>query len=171
MTSSGKGKEFLEEFREFIAFLQNLWGILASISILFPLSNKFFKLIPLRTFDEDGVFNHLSPSLITAIAMLICLFIILSTFSSRHTFNTQRKSKIQTRARTSFIVGILALVVYLVIYVVYSEYAWQVWGWGSDDPRKLFVEVPLMITYILFFALTTKAFMLLAMIEFFGQER
>jgi uncharacterized membrane protein len=171
MNFSKKGTLFLKEFKDFITFLQNLWGILAGISILFPLSNVLLKLIPLKTFNEDGVYNHLSPSLITTIATVVSLFVILWTFSSRNTFKKQREiSEIQKKAFISFVIGIMVLIIYLVIYIVTSEYAWSVWGWGTDDPRKLFAEVPLLITYSSFFALTTRAFMLLGMIEFFRKE-
>lgn len=64
MTSLRKGNIFIEEFKEFVSFLQSLWGILASISILFPLSNILFKVIPLQTIDQDGVFIFISPTLI-----------------------------------------------------------------------------------------------------------
>ena len=40
MTSSNQGTTVLKEFKDFTTFLQNLWGILAGVSVLFPLSNK-----------------------------------------------------------------------------------------------------------------------------------
>jgi hypothetical protein len=117
------------------------------------------------------VYEHLSPSLITTIATLVTLFVILWTFNNRSTFKEKRERRgIQRQAWISFVVGIMALVIYLVIYVVYFEYAWGVWGWGSGDPRKLFAEVPLLAAYSAFFAFITRAFMLLGMVEFFGYE-
>jgi hypothetical protein len=62
------------------------------------------------------------------------------------------------------------LLAYVILYQVYAEYAWTKWGWGSDDPRKLFVEVPLLISYAAFFSLLTRAFVLLGMIAFFGTK-
>jgi len=171
MSTSNKGAAFFKELRDFILFIQNLWGSLAGISVLFPLSNVFVMIIPLQIFEEDGVYVHLSPSLITAIATLVSLFVILSTFTNRSTFKEQRKRReIQRQAWISFVVGILALVIYLAIYVATFEYAWSEWGWESGDPRKLFAEVPLLIAYSTFFAMMTRAFMLLGMIEFFGKE-
>lgn len=118
------------------------------------------------------MYEHLSPPLITTIATLITLFVILWTFSNRSAFKKQRKRhEIQRQAWITFGMGILALVIYLAIYVVYFEYAWGVWGWGTGDPRKLFAEVPLLAAYSAFFAFITRAFMLLGMIEFFGRER
>ena len=44
------------------------------------------------------------------------------------------------------------------------------WQGPGGDPRKLLVEVPLLLSYVLFFSLLTRAFMLLGMIEFFRIE-
>lgn len=173
MSPSNKRTTFLEEFRNFIAFLQNLWGLLAGISVVFPLSNVFIKIIPLKAYGEEGgVFEHLSPSLITAVTTLITLFVILGLFSNRDTFKEKQKRQgIQRQAWISFVIGILAIVIYLVIHTMYLQYAWEPWGWGSGDPRKLFAEIPLLVAYSAFFALITRAFMLLGMIEFFEYER
>lgn len=173
MNTSNKRTTFLEEFRDFIAFLQNLWGFLAGISVVFPLSNVFIKIIPMKAYGEEGgVFEHLSPSLITAVTTLVTLFVILETFSNRDTFKEKQKRQgIQRQAWISFVIGILSLVIYLVIHTMYFQYAWEPWGWGSGDPRKLFVEIPLLVAYSAFFALITRAFMLLGMIEFFEYER
>lgn len=171
MNSSKRGTAFLEEFKDFIAFIQKLWGMLAGISVFFPLSNVFARVIPLGIYGQDGVYEHLSPSLITTITTLVTLFVVLSIFSNRSTFRERRKRRdVQRHAWISFGAGILALVIYLIIYAMYSEYAWSIWGWGSDDPRKLFAEIPLLAAYSAFFALITRAFMLLGMIEFFEHE-
>lgn len=137
--------------------------------MFFPLSNVLVKLIPLKSYGEEGgVYEHLSPSLITTIATVVTLFVILWTFSHRSTFKGNRKRRgIQRQAWISFEAGILALVLYVAIYVTYSEYAWSELGWGSGDPRKMFAEALLLIAYSAFFALTTRAFMLLGMAEYF----
>ena len=56
--TSNRGVTFLKELKDFIAFLQNLRGILAGISVFFPLSNVLIKLIPMKSMSEDGVFVH-----------------------------------------------------------------------------------------------------------------
>ena len=169
MSPTERGAAFLGELREFVAFLGNLWGILAGISVFFPLSNVLVKVIPLGRYGDDGgVYDHLSPPLVTAIATLVTLFVILSTFARRSAFKTDRAGRIERRARLSFAAGVLALTAYLVIHTVYAQYAWSEWGWGSGDPRKLLAEVPLLATYCAWFSLITRAFLLLAMKEFFG---
>jgi hypothetical protein len=37
---------FLEEMRDLFAYLHSLWGNLAGVTIFFPLSAAYFKLIP-----------------------------------------------------------------------------------------------------------------------------
>ncbi len=117
MNSSKRGTAFLEEFKDFIAFLQKLWGMLAGISVFFPLSNVFVRVIPLKIYGEEGgVYEHLSPSLITTIATLVTFFVILWTFNNRSTFKEKRERRgIQRQAWISFVVGIMALLIYLVI--------------------------------------------------------
>ena len=168
MNSSNPGTAFLKEFKDFVAFLQNLWGILAGISVLFPLSNVFLKIIPLEILDEDGLLVFFSPRLFTTIATLVSLFLILWTFSQRSKIKLSKgRAKTQRRAWLSFGIGISSLVIYIVIYFLISNIAYDVLGWESDDVRRLFSEVVLLIFYCLFFSLITRAFMLLGMIEFF----
>lgn len=172
MNSSNPGTAFLKEFKDFIAFLQNLWGILASISVLFPLSNAFLKIIPLGTLEEDGFLVFFSPRLFTTIATLVSLFLILWTFSQRSKIKSLKgKTKTQRQAWLSFGIGISSLVIYLVLYFLLSNIAFDVLGWESDDARRLVGEVVLLLFYCLFFSLMTRAFMLLGMIEFFRLER
>ena len=172
MSPAERGTQFLDEFKEFLAFLKNLWGILAGVSVLFPLSNVLVKVIPLQSLDHDGAFAMLAPSLVTALATITTLFLILWTFSHRSEFKAQpQRRAIQRQAVLSFGAGLLTLVLYLVGYSVTLADAYAVWGWESEDPRHLFAEVPLLVTYVASFALVTRAFVLLGMIEFFSTEQ
>ena len=167
MDTPEKGLIFLKEFREFITFLGTLWGLLAGISVFFPLSSTLLKLIPLRAYEADGVFNHLSPPLITSVSTVVTLFVILSTFGKR---NEYRGSGMHTARRQAWIsmgASMAALMIYMTIHQIYGEYAYDVFGLGSDDPLKLFFEIPLLIAYTAFFSLLTRAFMLLGMVEFY----
>lgn len=163
---------YLEELRAFLAFLKNLWGLLAGTSVFFPLSNVLLRAIPLGAYGEGGVFDQISPSLITTLATVVTLFVVLVTFASRGEFREPARRRTAFRAAwLCFGISILSLLAYLVIHQTYREYAWASWGWGSDDPRKLFVEIPLLITYVIFFSLLTRAFMLLGMMEFFREKK
>jgi len=161
---------FLREFREFITFLGTLWGLLAGISVFFPLSSVFLKVIPLGAYEDDGVFNHLSPPLITAVATVVTLFVVLSTFGRRDELKGVRRHHARRQAWISMGVGMVALISYMTIHQIYAEYGYSVFGLGSDDPRKLFFEIPLLVAYSAFFALLTRAFMLLGMTEFYRND-
>jgi len=162
-------RNYIEELKAFLLFLKELWGLLAGISVFFPLSNILLRTIPLGAYGDDGVFDQLPPSLLTALATVVTLFVVLSTFANRRRFQEPKKRQSTLRAAwLSFGIGIVSLLTYLVIHQAYREYAWEPWGWGSGDPRKLFAEIPLLITYVMFFSLLTRAFTLLGMIEFFG---
>ena len=78
---------YLEELKEFLTFLKNLWGILAGLSVFFPLSNVLLGAIPMRAYGtDDGVFDLLSPNLINTIATVVTLFVVLVTFAGRNQF-------------------------------------------------------------------------------------
>lgn len=166
-------KGHLEELTDFLTFLQNLWGILAGVSVFFPLSNILLKVIPLSAYGtNDGVFDQLAPNLISTVTTVSTLFVVLVTFTGRHQFQDTRKRRAMLqKAWLSFGTGLFALLAYLVLHQAYREYAWIPWGWGSGDPRKLLAEIPLLITYVLFFSLLTRAFMLLGMVEYFGRGK
>jgi len=172
MKTSNNG--FLEVLREFIAFLQSLWGILAGISVFFPLSNVLVKVIPVGEWYEEGGFGYFSYELVTTIASLITLFIVLCTFGQRHNYEFKAQNEIrliQKQAWLSFAVGLLVLVIYLIAtFAIMNDFYYKVLGWQSDDFRWLLGDVFLLFFYSTFFAMMTRAFMLLGMIEFFGKE-
>jgi hypothetical protein len=165
-----KGAGFLREFREFITFLRTLWGLLAGISVFFPLSSVFLKVIPLEAYGANGVFNILSPPLITVVATVVTLFVVLSTFGRRDEFRGLGGRNARRQAWISMGVSMAALMTYMTIHQIYDEYAYSVFGIGSDDPRKLFFEIPLLVAYTAFFSLLTRAFMLLGMAEFYRDD-
>ena len=164
------GNQFLSEFKDFVRFLHSLWGILAGISILFPLSNVLAtKVIPLESLDHDGAFSLLAPALVTTLSTLNALFVILWTFSHREEFRQQTgRPRFQQAALRSFGAGALVLVLYIIGYKVTLACAYDCWNWESQAPQRLLAEVPLMLAYVLAFALVTRAFVLLGTLEFFS---
>jgi len=172
--SSNKGAAFLKEFKEFIFFLQGLWGILTGISVFFPLSNVLSKVIPLGDFYDEppgsGAFQYFSPEMVTAIATLITVFVILSTFIRRYEFEAQKKSQIHGQAWLSFAIGLLSLILYLVLnFGIYELFYGPLEIWGGD-PRRLIGDIMLLLSYSAFFVLMTRAFMLLGLIEYFEHK-
>lgn len=170
MTSRETKNNYLRELAEFLAFARNFWGVLAGISVFFPLSNSMTNAIPMGAYGTDeGVFDQLSPVLITTMTTVVTLFVMLVTFAYRNQFqNLRKRNSIVRKAWISFGISSLSLLAYLVIHQAYREYAWESWGWGSGDPRKLLAEIPLLVLYVVFFSLLTRAFMLLGILEFFG---
>jgi hypothetical protein len=169
MSNSESRNGYLDELADFLAFANKLWGILAGISVFFPLSNMLLEAIPLGAYGtEGGVFDRISPPLITTITTVVTLFLVLATFAGRSRFARPGSRRATVRkAWLSLAISVVSLIAYLALYQAYFEYAWEPWRLGSGDPRKLIVEIPLTIAYAVFFALLTKAFMLLGMLEFF----
>ena len=99
MSSPNDGKKFLDEFTDFIGFIQNLWGILAGISIFFPLSNVLFKLILIRSTQDDptGGWSYLFPQLVTPISTMFTLFVLLWTFGQRSDCHSPSKKSYFSR--------------------------------------------------------------------------
>jgi hypothetical protein len=170
------GTAFLKEFKDFISFLKNLWGILAGISVIFPLSNVLIKALPLQKWQGEagtGALYNFSPSLVSVVASLVALFIILWTFVQRHKIKMIKSNLILRKAGLLFLIGIFALIIYLLIYSLISDYEifWSWFNWESDDPRRLVGDVILLVFYCVFFAAITRAFVLLGLSEFLGMKR
>ncbi len=172
MRDSGSGTDTIEEFRAFFAFVQDLWGMLAGVSIFFPLSNELMRIIPIGGFYDEppgsGAFQYFSPELVTSIATLVTLFVVVSTFGRRHRYDVGNFAPVRRQAWLAFGLGIASLALYLtgnfgMYELCYGPY--RIWG---DDPRRLIGDMFLLSTYSVFFALTTRAFTLLGMAEFFG---
>ena len=173
MADIDQGSSFLKEFKDFLAFLQNLCGILAGISVLFPLSNLLLHLIPLKTFDyQEGVLVWFSPGLFTTLTTLVSLFLVLWIFGQRQNFKSKRgRVGIRRQALISFVIGLTALIGYLILYYFILSISYVVLGWVNGDVRRLIGEVPLLILYVAFFTLVTREFMFLGMGEYFKSNK
>lgn len=164
------GNTYLGQLKKFLTFLGNLWGILGSISVFFPLSNSLLKGgIPLEMWDEGGL-AFLRPELITMITTLVAVFTIFWTYGERDRLkrNTDRVRRV---AWLSFACGLVSLVLYIIVYTfLMNDFHYSVMGWTSDDSRRLFFDLILLALYTGFFGLMTRAFMLLASVEYFKRE-
>jgi hypothetical protein len=172
MNNSQEEVTSIDELKQFTKFLQSLWATLAGISVLFPLSNVLAKVIPLAQWPEGG-FAFISPTLVTAISTMTCLFIILWTFGRRQQFaNAKRRRLINRESALSFVVGGIGLIVYLIgHYAVVQDFYYVEFNWASTDFRQVFGDLLLLIAYCVFFAFMTRAFMLLGMLEYYGSKR
>ena len=170
----GSGQEpspALKEFKQFLEFLQSLWAMLAGVSVVFPLSNTLVQIIPLAQWT-DGGFAYLSPPVVTGVTTLACLFIILWTFGKREEMRSHRTwDSLPRQAGRSFVLGIAGLAVYLVgHYTVKEDFYFRVLGWGSDDLRRIGGDLVLLMAYGGFFALVTRAFLLLGLREYLRER-
>ena len=162
-----QGESFLQELKAFLGFLNSLWGLLAGISILFPLSNAFIKVIPLKeavpfqgtglVYNGNGLLN-LTPQLITTITTLVLLFLVLWEFGKRFEFIKNGKlngrNDFMNDALIHLIYGFIMLAIYLAIYYL--------------KEASFIGDFFLAIMYTAFFYFITYAFMKLAMVEYFG---
>lgn len=161
---------FLADFKRFIEFLQGLWGILAGVSTLFPLPNTLLQVIPLASWPEGGL-AYFSSGVISAVATLVCLFVVLWTFGQRQRFGGSTRGQATRRAWRAFLLGIVALVVYLLMhYAIRADFYFGVFGWESGDLRRILGDVLLLVTYSAWFAMVTRAFVLLGLVEFLGLQ-
>jgi hypothetical protein len=167
MNASQETSVVLEEFKAFIGFLQHLWAILASVSVLFPLSNTFAGIIPLAQWSAGG-FAYLSPALVSGCATLACLFVVLWTFGQRQDMRLPGAwSSLPQRAVRSAALGAVALTVYLAgHYAIRSDFYFQILRWESDDLRRIAGDLVLVTAYAGFFASMTRAFLILGLREY-----
>lgn len=167
MNADHDAPDAVEELRRFIEFLQNLWASLAGVSVLFPLSNTFAQVIPLGKWT-DGGFAYLSPTVVTALSTLVCLFVVFWSFTRRECM--QRRGPWQTLPRQAvwlFGIGVGSLIVYLGgHYAITHDFYFAVLGWESEDLRRLFGDLVLLIAYGTFFACVTRAFVALGLREY-----
>ena len=171
MSASQETPRTLEELKEFLEFLQQLWSILAGISVLFPLSNAFVGIIPLAQWS-DGGFVYLSPALVSGCATLACLFIVLWIFGQREDMRLRGAwSALPRKAVRSFAFGAVALMVYLAgHYAISHDFYFGVLGWQSDDRRRVARDLVLIVAYVGFFGLVTRAFLALGLRDTSGTE-
>lgn len=155
--------------KRFTAFLHSLWGILAGISVFFPLSNSLIKKgVPLAKWDESGGFAILPVELVTAITTLAAIFVVFWTYGQRDMFRSG-SHRPRVSATRSFIVGVASLVLYVAGYCLMQRDFHTVLGWDSEDVRRLLFDLILLVLYAASFCLITRAFTLLAGVEYFNE--
>lgn len=167
MNSFQRTDLLMKSLKQFAAFLKNLWGILAVLSVLFPIANGFFKIVPLRSTGENGVLAWYSPGLFTTIAVLISMTTILSIFRSRSSYVKQANlDRLHNSSLKSFGLGVTCLLIYLALYYFLLS---NIQNNQLMDTHQLFAESLLLCLYSFSFALVTRGFALLATGEFFSR--
>jgi len=166
-SSMAKGKAFLVELREFLAFLASLWGLLAAVSVFFPLSNLLTKVVPLG--DQDKPFHNVSPALVALLTTLSRIFLTFAAFGRRFEFaDDVRRGRYAKTARWSFAWALVLLALY--VLAPHSLYEGLISGSSGSEGGVALYDGLLAALYIASFALITRAFLLLAMLEYFPQS-
>jgi hypothetical protein len=154
---------FLVELREFLRFLTSLWGLLAGISLLFPLSNLLVDVIPVA--DGGRPFQNLAPQIVTALSTVTCVFVTFATFARRDEFAVpHHRSRLVRSSKLSFTLGAAALAVY--VLTTNGMYRLLVTQASENEFGVAIYDGMFAAMYIAFFALLTRAFLILAVLEY-----
>jgi len=138
-TDDESARTTLEELKRFLGFLRSLWGVLAGITVLFPLSNSLMAVLPLLPGSEV---------LSTVLATLFSAFALFFVFVLRGSGSNDDIGSVVLLSIGSLVFGIVALIAYL--YLRLQPLAFGV--------------VPVLYGGV--FALFTLAFGLLALVEY-----
>jgi hypothetical protein len=171
MPGSFVRSRFLDELQAFLAFLSGLWGALTGLSVLFPLANVFFDVIPLR--EHFQPLFRLPSDVVTPLAVVTSLFVLLATYGRRETIAAAPgRDRTRRTAALSFGVGLTALAIYLFGNALIGSRLYGDTGRTSvgGDSKLVTGDLVFICLYCAFFALLTRAFLLLAMLEYFRQR-
>jgi hypothetical protein len=164
---------FLDELQDLLDFLRNLWGILAGITIFFPLSAAFLQLVPVEyrwhTDDYMRGFSYFKPHMVIAITTILIIFAMFWLASHRAQFKPRKRKVMQRWALRCLIGGIFSLIFYLVAYEAFADitYVQEIYG---GNPALIPYDLLLLAAYAGFFVLLTMAFTILGMIEYYAEK-
>lgn len=159
----------LTDIRKFGSFVRSLWGIVATISLLFPYANKLTGALPFPKEDMSG------PS--TTFASIGSAFIFLLVYRSRysiHSFDDPQRRlssfwgfrKIPFGKNRS---AILALISFLLFVVFLLDYLYRVWTGALGPPFHYPTLVNGVMEYSGIFMAATFSFSILATAEYMRQ--
>ncbi len=163
----------LEEVQDLFHFLHSLWGILAGVTLFFPLSAAFFSLIPVeyrwQTDDYMRGFGYFKPLLVVGLTTILIIFAMFWLVSHREQFRPRKRKIMQQRALRCFAVGIFSLILYLAAYEVVADEmnAREIF---RGNPALIPYDLLLLVSYAGFFVSLTAAFMILGMVEYYGEK-
>lgn len=164
---------FLEELQDLFDFLHSLWGILAGATLFFPLPAAFLSLIPVeyrwQTDDYMRGFGYFKPTMVISITTILIIFTMCWLVSHRQRFRPRQRKIMQRRALRCFAVGIFSLILYLAAYEVVADVtnAREIF---RGNPALIPYDLLLLVSYAGFFVSLTAAFMILGMVEYYGEK-
>lgn len=146
------------DLQSFIRYITSLWGAFGGITAVFPLADVLFKVIPLPV---DAYENSTAPIAIP-VTSLVALFTLVYTFVQRD----KSRSATARRSGMFFVLGMASLVAFFLLE--HFEYPLRIKlfpGLDSTDDYVLLL-VGVVPFYVAFFACVTRAFAILALMEF-----
>ncbi len=147
-----------EDFQSFVKYMASLWGALGGIVVVFPFADVLLKVIPLPV-DSYG---KSTATIAIPVTSLVAAFLLLYTFVQRDRPQTTTTRK----AGMYFTLGLGSLLLFLLLehfqYPLRSAYLPEL---DSTDDYVLML-VAIVPFYVGFFGCVTRAFALLALIEF-----
>ena len=148
-----------QDLEKFLAYISSIWGLLAGITSIFPLANVLFKIIPLPV---DAYHKSTEPIAIP-LTTLVAVFIIFYSFVQRD----QVISNPTRMAKLFFSLGCVSLVIFILLdlfwYPLRERFCPELCDSTTDFAMWLVMLIPF---YIGFFACVTRAFTILALVEF-----
>lgn len=159
-----------EGFEPFLGFFGNRWGALAGVSALLPLSNLLFGVVPTEPEVIRTLASVVGPGgIFTLVATIGSLLVLRWTFDQRDWFADQERQQIQGLAWVTFAGALFLLDVYFVLYAIDAVERYDLLvGPNPDIGTVLLVvyDVVLFVVFVGAFALLTRSFVLLGLIEF-----
>lgn len=138
-----------EGIKGYTKYLETVWGKLAGIPFLFPLSNLFCEIIPVYC---DKAFHAFGASIVST-------YIIYLIYSSRveiayASIKSKQVLSIQVKSSVMFILGAFTLSNYLILID------------GFSNTPDIGYRIRALFEYSLIFGFCTASFTLLAMLEY-----
>ncbi len=148
----------MEDLKDFITYITSVWGLLAGLTAVFPTADVILKVIPLPV---DAYEKSTAPIAIP-ITTLVALYIVFYSFVRRDRVTP----KVSWQASLFFILGLVSLIVFFLLD--HFEYPLRVRLFPSLDSSDDYVLMLVGIVpfYVMFFGFVTRAFTILALIEF-----
>ena len=148
----------VEDLKGFITYVTSAWGLLASLSAMFPTADVILKVIPLPV---DAYEKSTAP-IAVPITTLVALYIVFYSFVRRD----EVTPKLSWQASLFFMLGLISLIVFFLLD--HFEYPLRSRLFPSLDSGDDYVLMLVGIVpfYVMFFAFVTRGFTILALIEF-----
>jgi hypothetical protein len=147
-----------KDIKAFITYITGIWGLLAGITALFPLADVLLNVIPLPV---DPYEKSTAPIAIP-ITTMVSVFILFYSFVQRDKINVIMTK----RAMLFFTLGLISLIVFFLLKQF--QYDLRTWLFPKLDSTADYtlMLVGIVPFYVAFFSFITRAFVILAIIEF-----